>query len=112
MKKVLFLLVLLISVSMISIGLITCDGTGEETVATPTASPAGGTFTAAQSVTLSTSTADAKIYYTTDGKAPTTSSTQYSSAISVGQSLTIKAIAVKDGMKNSLQDQHFVEVHQ
>ena len=40
---------------------------GVETVATPTFSPAGGAYTVAQDVTLTTSTEGAIIYYTTDG---------------------------------------------
>lgn len=43
----------------------------------------------------------ATIYYTLDGSTPTTSSTQYTSAIALTQSCTIKAIAVKSGMTNS-----------
>ena len=73
----------------------------QETVATPTFSLAGGTYTSAQGVTISCATAGADIYYTTDGSAPTTGSTKYTGAISVGTTTTIKAIAVKDGMTNS-----------
>lgn len=69
--------------------------------ATPTASPTGATFTSAQSVTLSTATSGASIYYTIDGSVPTVSSTLYSGAITVGASETIKAIAVKSGMGDS-----------
>jgi hypothetical protein len=76
-------------------------GTVIQTVAAPTFSPAGGTFTDAQSVEISTTTDGATIYYTTDGSNPTTSSNVYSSAISVEETTTIKAIAVKDGMNNS-----------
>lgn len=74
---------------------------GGSQVATPTFSPAAGTYTEVQSVTLSCETEDAAIYYTTNGDAPTTSSTLYKGAISVGESMTIKAIAVKDGMDDS-----------
>ena len=67
----------------------------------PTFSVAEGAYTTAQSVTLSTTTDGATIYYTTNGDEPTTSSSVYSSAISVSTTTTIKAIAVKDGMDNS-----------
>lgn len=70
-------------------------------VATPTFSPDGGTYTSVQSVEISCKTEDATIYYTTNGDTPTTSSTEYTSAISVNENMTIKAIAVKDGMANS-----------
>ncbi len=71
------------------------------TVATPVASPAAGSYTSAQNVTLSTTTSGASIYYTTNGTTPTTSSTLYTSAISISSTTTIKAIAVKSGMNNS-----------
>ena len=66
-----------------------------EKVATPTANPAAGTYTTGQSVTLSTTTDGASIYYTTDDTTPTTSSTEYTGAIAVNATTTIKAIAVK-----------------
>ena len=69
--------------------------------ATPTFSPAAGTYGSTQSVTISTETEGATIYYTTDGTDPTSSSTPYISAISVSESMTIKAIAVKDGNSDS-----------
>jgi len=70
-------------------------------VATPTFSPAAGTYTSAQSVTISDSTQGATIYYTTDGSTPTTSSTKYTAAISVGSSETINAIAAASGYSDS-----------
>jgi hypothetical protein len=73
----------------------------KETVATPTATPPAGTYTTAQSVTLTTTTADAKIYYTTNGTNPTTSSTLYSGTINIEAATTLKAIAVKEGMNDS-----------
>jgi glucosylceramidase len=71
--------------------------------ATPTFSPAPGTFTTAQSVTLSDATTGASIYYTTDGTTPTASSTLFSatSPIAVAATTTIKAIAVAVGYSNS-----------
>jgi len=66
----------------------------------PTFSPPGGTYGAPLSVTLS-DTQSATIYYTTDGSTPTTASTVYAGAISVTQSMTIKAMAAASGMTNS-----------
>ena len=69
--------------------------------ATPTFSPIPATYTSAQSVTLSDSTTGAAIYYTTNGSAPTTSSTLYSAPIAVSATTTINAIAVASGYSNS-----------
>jgi hypothetical protein len=70
-------------------------------VATPTISPAGGTYTSPQSVSLSCGTFGATIRYTTNGSEPTSSSTQYSSWIIVSSTTTIKAKAFKSGMTES-----------
>ncbi|MDR1136468.1 MAG: S-layer homology domain-containing protein [Clostridiales Family XIII bacterium] len=65
----------------------------------PTASKAAGSYSGSQSVSLSTATAGAKIYYTTDGNTPIVNnqSQLYTSAITVNKNMTIKAIAEKDG---------------
>jgi len=75
--------------------------TAGSAAAEPTFSPAAGTYTSIQSVTISDTTPGATIYYTTDGTAPTTSSTKYAGAITVSSSETINAIAVATGISNS-----------
>ncbi|MFF7158525.1 chitobiase/beta-hexosaminidase C-terminal domain-containing protein [Streptomyces sp. NPDC008139] len=75
-------------------------GTGT-TVATPTFSPAGGTFSSAQSVTISDATSGASIRYTLDGSTPTASSTLYSAPLNISASTTVKAIGIKSGSTNS-----------
>src|SRR3954449_211252 len=60
--------------------------------AAPTGSPSPGTYATAQDVTLSAESG-ATIRYTTDGSAPSASSTRYSAPVHVGATTTIKAIA-------------------
>ena len=72
-----------------------------EPCATPTFSEAAGEVDPGTIVTISTGTGGATIYYTTDGTDPTTSSSVYSSAITINTAMTLKAIAAKDGMANS-----------
>jgi hypothetical protein len=69
--------------------------------ATPTFSPAPGTYASKQSVALSTTTPGSTIYYTTNGSAPTTSSARYAGPIAVGSSEVIEAVAVAQGYANS-----------
>ena len=66
---------------------------GTSNIALPTFSPAAGTYTETQQVTINCSTEGATIYYTTDGSVPTTNSTIYTAPITVDESMTIKAIA-------------------
>ena len=76
-------------------------GTVTPIVAKPTFSPEEGTFTEAQNVAINCTTDGAIIYYTTDGSTPTDESEEYTGAITVSETTTIKAFAVKDGMNNS-----------
>jgi uncharacterized repeat protein (TIGR03803 family) len=69
--------------------------------ATPTFSPAAGTYNSAQAVTISDSTAGATIYFTNDGTAPTASSAIYSSPIAVNSTQTVMAMATASGYNNS-----------
>jgi uncharacterized repeat protein (TIGR03803 family) len=71
-------------------------------VAAPSFSPAAGTYTSAQTVTISTATSGASIRYTTDGSTPSeTAGTLYSSPVSISATVTLKALAYKTGMADS-----------
>jgi hypothetical protein len=72
-------------------------------VATPVFNPPQGTYTSVQTVSLSSITGGATIRYTADGSAPSgTAGTVYDKPITVSSSTTVKAIAYKSGMTDSL----------
>ncbi len=68
--------------------------------ATPSFWPLAGTYSPTQ-ITLSDSTANSTIYYTTDGSAPTASSTPYAGPVTVSSTTTVKAIATAAGFSTS-----------
>ena len=71
------------------------NGTGltqvTHTVATPQFSPEAGTYSGAQTVTITCDSPGAIIRYTTDGSEPTVASPVYSAPLLVDHSLTLKA---------------------
>jgi len=69
--------------------------------ATPAFSPGSGTYSGAQSVTITDATSGATIFYTTNGTTPTTASTRYIGPVTVSASETLRAIAVANGLNNS-----------
>ena len=71
------------------------------TVANPVSSPAPGTYTTTQNVTLFSSTSGAVIHYTTGSTPVTCSSPVYSSPINVSTTTTINAIACLAGWNSS-----------
>ena len=77
------------------------SGPSGNTAATPTFTPSPGFYTSPVTVSISSETANASIYYTTDGTVPTTSSTLYTTPISLNQTTTVKAIATAAGYTNS-----------
>jgi hypothetical protein len=69
------------------------NSTGQPPTATPVITPASGSYTSPQSVTITDSTTNPTIYYTLDGSQPSTSSAQYSGPFTVSSTTTIHAIA-------------------
>jgi hypothetical protein len=79
---------------------------GTYTITTPQLSapiftPSAGTYSNTQTVSIADANGHAAIYYTTDGSAPTTSSTPYSGPIPVNSTYTITAMATLKGYSNS-----------
>ena len=81
----------------------TGSGTPPTPAASPTLTPAPGSYTSTQSVTLTDTTPGAVIYYTTNGAAPSVNSTQYSpgTPVAISSTTTLEAIAVASGYSNS-----------
>lgn len=76
------------------------DG-GVERVAAPEFSIDGGQVLKGTAVALTSATEGATIHYTIDGSEPTSTSTVYSEPIILVFDVTIKAIAVKEGLADS-----------
>lgn len=60
-----------------------------------------GSYNTSCSVSLSTATSGASIYYTIDGSIPTSASSLYTVPVTISKTSTIKAIAIKSGMEDS-----------
>ena len=82
-------------------------GSQTTTVAAPTF--AGETqFTESTQVTMSAESG-ASIYYTLDGSTPTTESTLYSAPVTLTDTTTVKAIAIKDGVSSSVTSRTYTK---
>ena len=66
-------------------------------------------FAESTSATISCAAAGASIYYTVDGSTPTSASTAYSGAITLSNTTTVKAIAIKDGVSSSVTTKVFTK---
>src|ERR1700742_515872 len=74
----------------------------EQAVAAPVLAPATGTsFASTLSVSMTDATPGATIYYTTDGSVPSTSSTVYTTPITLSATTTVNAIAAESGYTTS-----------
>lgn len=82
------------------LGFATLEITSTEPIptATPVFNPLGAKFeSGAQSVSITSSTAGADIYYTTDTTTPALSSSKYTTPITISSDFTLKAVAFKSG---------------
>ncbi len=78
-------------------------GVVTDRVAQPVFSPQGGTFTDRVAVTISCATEGATIYYTTNGAEASVNSRVYQGPVTLTESATLRAVAVKEGMTMSYQ---------
>ena len=113
MKSILKKVAVVALAAVLALGMIGCSNgsiddpvmppvSGKQTVAPPAFSVESGAVDSETEVTITCATEGAKIYYTKDGSNPTVSSSEYTTAISVTEAVTLKAIAVKDGMNDSV----------
>ena len=70
---------------------------GETQAVAPAFTPPGGSYNAGTKVSMSSSTPNASIYYTTDGNPATSGSTPYAGAITVTETTTFNAVAISSG---------------
>ena len=73
----------------------------KDTLPMPKFSVAAGAVEKGTTVVLSCDTADAKIYYSINADTVTANSLEYTEAIAIDSAMTIRAIAVKEGLENS-----------
>jgi hypothetical protein len=76
----------------------------KETAATPTADPAAGAVASGTMVRLDSETTDAEIWYTVNGSLPAqggAGSVKYTAPFAITPPVTVRAVAVKDGMNDS-----------
>ena len=86
--------------------------TYENTVPSVSAPVISGTtpFEGSTQVSISCGTTGASIYYTTDGNAPTTSSTPYSAPFTISETTTVKAIAALNGETSAVVEKTFTKI--
>lgn len=78
------------------------SASGLEVVEAPVFNPASGAIAPTQEISITCATEGASIYFTVDGTEPSeTNGTLYSTPFVPGKEVTVKAIAVKEGMANS-----------
>ena len=85
-------------------------GSGNGSQTTLTAPTIGGTSPFAESTQVTMSgPSGAEIRYTTDGSTPTSASSLYSAAITLSDTATVKAIAIKDGQTSEVTTKVFTK---
>ena len=86
--------------AFLAFGMTGCIFNVSDTAA-PVFSVASGKVDNGTIVKITCATEGAKIYYTTDGSTPTESAIAYTAALKITESVTIKAVAVKEGLNDS-----------
>src|SRR6266481_4401941 len=88
------------------------SASSQQPAATPMISPATGTYTSAQTVTITDATTGSTIFYTLDGSQPTMSSTQYTASFPVSTTTTVEAIATAPNFTQSATATSLITINQ
>lgn len=83
----------------------------DDTPQAPTFSLPSGHYEGDQTLTITTGTEGAEIRYTTDGLNPTAQSTLYNAPLTISRSVTIKAVALKDGKTSAVSEADYNITH-
>ncbi len=97
--------------SVVTVSYITINNS--PILATPVISPGTGSFSSPQVVTITCSTPDVKIYYSTTGNTPvlgTGFTKEYTGPFQINTTSSIKAIAMKTGSANSAVASSFITI--
>jgi hypothetical protein len=94
---------IIISLVLLSTLFVGCSlpSKADNTVNRPDFSITGGTYNAPVQVSITCSTTDSEIFYTTDGTVPSNSSNPYTNPLTISTTTTLKARAFKEGMNPS-----------
>ena len=76
--------------------------------AAPTFTPSAGSYSSAQDVEIFCETEGANVYYTVDGTTPSASTFLFSAPLHLFNDVTIKAVAVKNGLSSPVVEAKFV----
>ncbi len=74
----------------------------------PAFSVPGGSYITVQNVAITDTDANAAIYYTTDGSTPGANSTPYTSAVTIGQTETLQAIAIDGSARSAVTSANYI----
>lgn len=101
MKKALFTTILIAISAVMIFSSCKKDENPKPIVSNPTFSLQPSTYKEDISVGITCATDGASIHYTTDGSVPNSESTKFTTNISIEETTTVKAIAIKEGYENS-----------
>ena len=89
---------------------VTVEYTINENILLSPTLPASCDFEGSKQITIKNNAEGATIYYTIDGTDPSASSTPYTTAFTVDETTTVKAIAIKNGIASAISEASYNHV--